>query len=400
MTMTTILRGPSAVKSNPVADPTARNSWRDVLKVHPAAELFPMMSEAELVELGEDIKRNGLQRPISVIFDDAGMWVLDGRNRLDAIERGGFNPIDTDEPDRGFGPLDEDLGLPEHLLPDGIHNYCIDHVISDDPWAYVISANLHRRHLTTEQKRDLIARVLKARPQSSNNSIANQIKVDDKTVAKVRRELEGRSEIPNVEVRTDTKGRQRPATKQPPLRCRTWRSRQRPTASPCTQARYHRSGTRHPALSVSEVLGAVDLDPCWHPNSPVRATTTYTEEQNGLSVEWHGRLFLNPPYGRAIDAWIEKLVSEHVVGRVIEAVALVPARVDTEWFRRLDAFPRCFLRGRLTFANAENPAPFPSAAVYIGENVAKFAATFGRLGSIWVRLDDDGIPPFLRRAAS
>jgi hypothetical protein len=37
MTMTTILRGPSAVKSNPVA---ARNSWRDVIKVHPAAELL------------------------------------------------------------------------------------------------------------------------------------------------------------------------------------------------------------------------------------------------------------------------------------------------------------------------------------------------------------------------
>ena len=89
---------------------------------------------------------------------------------------------------------------------------------------------------------------------------------------------------------------------------------------------------------------------------------------------------------------------------MIEAVALVPARVDTEWFRRLDAFPRCFLHGRLTFANAENPAPFPSAAVYIGKDVAKFAATFGRLGSIWVRLNDpsqldDGIPPFLRRQA-
>ena len=35
-------------------------SWRDHIKVHPAADLFPMMSESELRELGEDIKANGL----------------------------------------------------------------------------------------------------------------------------------------------------------------------------------------------------------------------------------------------------------------------------------------------------------------------------------------------------
>jgi hypothetical protein len=39
-------------------------SWRDVLPVHPAADLFPMMSPDELKVLGEDIKRNGLEVPI------------------------------------------------------------------------------------------------------------------------------------------------------------------------------------------------------------------------------------------------------------------------------------------------------------------------------------------------
>ena len=34
-------------------------SWRDVIKIHPAADLFPMMSPDELKALGEDIKRNG-----------------------------------------------------------------------------------------------------------------------------------------------------------------------------------------------------------------------------------------------------------------------------------------------------------------------------------------------------
>jgi hypothetical protein len=41
-----------------------------------------------------------------------------------------------------------------------------------DPYAFVISANIRRRHLTAEQKRDLIAKVLKAQPRKSNRQIA------------------------------------------------------------------------------------------------------------------------------------------------------------------------------------------------------------------------------------
>jgi hypothetical protein len=63
------------------------------------------------------------------------------------------------------------------------------------------------------KKRELTAKLLKAKPEASNRQIAKQVKIDDKTVASVRREMEARSEIPNVEARTDTKGRVQPATK-------------------------------------------------------------------------------------------------------------------------------------------------------------------------------------------
>ena len=39
-------------------------SWRDQYKVHPAADVFPMMSDEELEALGDDIKKNGLRQPI------------------------------------------------------------------------------------------------------------------------------------------------------------------------------------------------------------------------------------------------------------------------------------------------------------------------------------------------
>ena len=82
-----------------------------------------------------------------------------------------------------------------------------------DPFAYVLSVNVHRRHLTAEQKREIVAKVLKAQPEKSNRTIAKQTKVDDKTVGSVRRELEGRAEIPHVSTVEDTKGRQQPTKK-------------------------------------------------------------------------------------------------------------------------------------------------------------------------------------------
>lgn len=81
----------------------------------------------------------------------------------------------------------------------------------DDPASYVVSMNVARRHLTQEQKRELVAKLLVAHPDKSDRQIAETTKTDHKTVGKVRRAKEARGEIPHVEAKTDTKGRQQPS---------------------------------------------------------------------------------------------------------------------------------------------------------------------------------------------
>ncbi len=177
---------------------TAPKSWRSAVDIHPVCAKFAPISDVELRALGEDIKANGLRERVAVLSSAAvGLgkkpMLLDGANRLSAMEMVGL-------------PLIEDGRLRAELYQ------CVDGTV-DDVVSYIISANILRRHLTTEQKRDLIAAVLKAAPEKSDLAVAKITKTSDKTVTKVRTKLERRSEIPNVSTRTDTKGRKQPAKK-------------------------------------------------------------------------------------------------------------------------------------------------------------------------------------------
>ena len=101
--------------------------------------------------------------------------------------------------------------------------------------------------------------------------------------------------------------------------------------------------------------------------------------ENGLAASWTGqRVYCNPPYGRDIAPWIRKAMTEPVR----EMVLLVPARTDTAWFQPLYDWPICFLRGRLAFSGAATNAPFPSALVYRGRRVRKFAEAFAHRGVV------------------
>lgn len=100
-----------------------------------------------------------------------------------------------------------------------------------------------------------------------------------------------------------------------------------------------------------------DFDPCptdYCPTDPVF---------NGLQIEWKKRNFMNPPYGRAIVAWMKKAYEESLKGRLV--VCLVPSRTDTRWWHdyAMKADEIRFIKGRLKFQGATNSATFPSALV-------------------------------------
>src|SRR5262245_36916166 len=67
--------------------------WRDVLPIHPAADLFPLMGKSEFREFAADIDANSLQERVDVWPDPqtGKVMLLDGRNRLDALELNGHD---------------------------------------------------------------------------------------------------------------------------------------------------------------------------------------------------------------------------------------------------------------------------------------------------------------------
>jgi hypothetical protein len=103
--------------------------------IHPAADLFPMLGEEELTALQNNILAHGQNEPITT-------WkgvVVDGRNRLEACRRIGKKPKTKE---RAFADESEVI-------------------------AFIISANLRRRHLTTSQ-RAMIADELAKLERGSN----------------------------------------------------------------------------------------------------------------------------------------------------------------------------------------------------------------------------------------
>jgi phage N-6-adenine-methyltransferase len=93
----------------------------------------------------------------------------------------------------------------------------------------------------------------------------------------------------------------------------------------------------------------------------------YDEAQDALVQSWTGVVWMNPPYGRTIKAWMQKAY-ESWLGGGATVVCLVPARTDTAWWHDYAAKGEVrFIRGRIKFVdqtgNATNSAPFPSAIV-------------------------------------
>lgn len=143
---------------------------------------MPPLSLEEYSELEASVREHGIQVPI--IVDEDGV-VVDGHHRQKIAEHLGI-----DCPKRVLNGKSE-----------------------SEKRTLALSLNVHRRHLTRDQKRALIAESLKADPQLSNREHGRRVGVDHKTVDAIRVPMESRGEIPHVSDRTDTLGRSQPATR-------------------------------------------------------------------------------------------------------------------------------------------------------------------------------------------
>jgi phage N-6-adenine-methyltransferase len=138
------------------------------------------------------------------------------------------------------------------------------------------------------------------------------------------------------------------------------------------------------------VLGEIDLDPATHPIAQewIKAKEFFTEQDDGLTKEWHGRIWLNPPYSREkIKPFIDKMAAEIEATRVTAAIVLTNSNTDTEWFHKIGPLTQalCFTNGRIAFTDPDGDPCKPTQGqvfFYYGPDVETFDTVFSAFG--WV----------------
>jgi hypothetical protein len=173
------------------------------VKFHPLADLFPPMKGEEFDALVADIKVNGLREKIDLYQGK----ILDGRTRYRALLRLGIDPS-----------ADQGRYFRNAIYAHSVGGEVKPHEQSNDDRvrAYVISKNIHRRHLTAEQKREIIATLIKAAPEKSDRQIAETLKTSHQTVGRVRKTQEATGPDGPVEKRVGKDGKTRKTPKPKP----------------------------------------------------------------------------------------------------------------------------------------------------------------------------------------
>lgn len=131
-------------------------------------------------------------------------------------------------------------------------------------------------------------------------------------------------------------------------------------------------GRRDERLTTSDIWqkieaaigGPVDVDPCAHPLSPVRARHHFFPADDGLKRQWHGTAYINPPYTRTT-AFCVKAVEEWRAGRLTTAIMLLQANMERHWFHDhlVGVVDTLLLRATIRFLdeNAEREVRVPGS---------------------------------------
>lgn len=345
-----------------------------MLESHKYAELFPLIQNADFEEFKIDIAENGLREPIWLYEGK----ILDGRNRYRAC-------LETST----------ELKTREYE--------------GHDPIGFVLSLNLKRRHLDTAQRAMVASRLATLEVGAnqhveistpSQSKAANLLNVSRESVVSARKvldqgthELIQKVDAGELAVSTAAKIAELPEEEQTEI-----------VSLSKEEIKKHVLAMKHtgdeesytPSAyieSAVEVMGKIDLDPASNEMAQltVNADHFYTAESDGLTKEWRGKVWMNPPYtARVINVFISKLVSHYAAGEVTEAIVLTNNNTDTSWFHEAanNAAAVCFTSGRINFLKRDGAKSSPTngqSFIYFGKNIDLFKTVFSKHGLVMVK---------------
>lgn len=141
--------------------------------------------------------------------------------------------------------------------------------------------------------------------------------------------------------------------------------------------------------AARRTLGFIDLDPASSPiaNARVKAGAFFSEADDGLSVNWFGRVWMNHPFGRVQNPkWIAKIEQEFKSGRVSAACCITYACTSEKWFQPLLRRPQCFISPRINYLLPDGSTlrgvTKGSVVTYYGYDVARFEREFESFGVV------------------
>jgi phage N-6-adenine-methyltransferase len=352
-------------------------------KFHELANAFPLIEGSEFEELVASIRDNG-QREAITYFEGK---ILDGRNRYRACLEADVKPFG--------GDFEGDF---------------------NEARKFVIDLNMRRRHLDESQRALASAKLANLRlgdnQHSEGLSIDRASKMLNVGVASAYRartvldkgvpELVHAVEQGEIAVSAAAEIAKLPQDEQ--------RERvSQPGGYASLTGNDHWYTPSEHIERARRVLGRIYLDPASSAIAQrrVRADNFFTEADDGLAQEWHGRVWLNPPYSKGlIGRFTDKLVSEYISGNVTEAILLVNDSTDTKWFHKAadGCAVVCFTKGRVSFLTPSgeqvgSPA-MGNAFFYFGAEPEKFASEFGEIGLVWTPYRSAAAELSLARAAA
>lgn len=144
--------------------------------------------------------------------------------------------------------------------------------------------------------------------------------------------------------------------------------------------------------AAREVMGGISLDPasCAKANKTVKASHFYSKQDNGLSKDWRGRVWVNPPYSMPlIKQFTDRLLEAWNGGLVEQACILTRNATETKWCQSLlkesDRF--CLLNKRVSFWHPDKPVGTDKCGhivFYFGSNVTDFERVFSAYGLVFI----------------